>query len=168
MSVGIECLLAVDLARALELATRLERLNRERREIEAGMQESALAMVAAVEAGDAYTLPLHRAEWHTGVVGLLAARLKDRFHRPVFAFAAESDGRLKGSGRSIAGLHLRDALDLIDKRAPGLVERFGGHAAAAGLTLRPGALEEFRPAFEKVAREWLDPAGPPPPNRAAG
>ncbi len=158
MSLGIECLLAVDPARALELATRLERLNRERREIEAGMQESALAMVAAVEAGDAYTLSLHRAEWHTGVVGLLAARLKDRFHRPVFAFAAESDGRLKGSGRSIAGLHLRDALDLIDKRAPGLVERFGGHAAAAGLTLRQGGLEEFRAAFEAVARASLGPA----------
>src|SRR5258708_4633455 len=157
MSLGIECLLAVDPARALELATRLERLNRERREIEAGMQESALAMVAAVEAGDAYTLSLHRAEWHTGVVGLLAARLKDRFHRPVFAFAAESDGRLKGSGRSIAGLHLRDALDLIDKRAPGLVERFGGHAAAAGLRRREGGLEEFRAAFEAVGRASLGP-----------
>ena len=158
MSLGIECLLAHDHARALDLATKLDRLNRERREIEAGMQESALDMVAAVEAGDAYTLSIHRAEWHTGVVGLLASRLKDRFHRPVFAFAAESDARLKGSGRSIPGLHLRDALDLVDKRAPGLIERFGGHAAAAGLTLRAGALEEFRTAFEKVAREWLGPA----------
>ena len=158
MSLGIECLLAHDHARALDLATKLDRLNHERREIEAGMQESALAMVGAIEADDAYTLSIHRAEWHTGVVGLLAARLKDRFHRPVFAFAAESDGRLKGSGRSIAGLHLRDALDLVDKRAPGLVERFGGHAAAAGLTLRQGALEEFRAAFEAVAREWLGPA----------
>ena len=158
MSLGIECLLAHDHARALDLATKLDRLNHERREIEAGMQESALAMVGAIEADDAYTLSIHRPEWHTGVVGLLAARLKDRFHRPVFAFAAESDGRLKGSGRSIAGLHLRDALDLVDKRSPGLVERFGGHAAAAGLTLRQGALEEFRAAFEAVAREWLGPA----------
>ena len=158
MSLGIECLLAHDPARALDLATQLDRLNRERREIEAGMQESALAMVSTIEAGDAYTLSIHRAEWHTGVVGLLAARLKDRFHRPVFAFAGESGGRLKGSGRSIAGLHLRDALDLVDKRVPGLVERFGGHAAAAGLTLRQDALEEFRAAFEAVAREWLGPA----------
>jgi single-stranded-DNA-specific exonuclease len=158
MSLGIECLLAHDHARALDLATKLDRLNRERREIEAGMQESALAMLPAVDAGDAYTLSIHRAEWHTGVVGLLASRLKDRLHRPVFAFAVESDGRLKGSGRSIAGLHLRDALDLVDKRAPGLVERFGGHAMAAGLTLRRGGLEEFRAAFEAVAREWLGPA----------
>ena len=158
MSLGIECLLAHDHARALDLATRLDRLNRERREIEAGMQESALAMVSTIEADDAYTLSIHRAEWHTGVVGLLAARLKDRFHRPVFAFAAESGGRLKGSGRSIAGLHLRDALDLIDKRTPGLIERFGGHGAAAGLTLRQGALDEFRAAFEAVARERLGPA----------
>jgi single-stranded-DNA-specific exonuclease len=158
MSLGIECLLAHDHARALDLANKLDRLNRERREIEAGMQESALSMLSSIEAGDAYTLSIHRAEWHTGVVGLLAARLKDRFHRPVFAFAVESDGRLKGSGRSIAGLHLRDALDLVDKRAPGLVERFGGHAMAAGLTLRLGALDEFRAAFEAVAREWLGPA----------
>ncbi len=158
MSLGIECLIAQDRPRALDLATRLDRLNRERREIESGMQESALAMVSAVEAGDAYTLSIHRAEWHTGVVGLLASRLKDRFHRPVFAFAAEADGRLKGSGRWIPGLHLRDALDLVAKRAPGLLERFGGHAAAAGLTLSAGGLEEFRAAFEAVARERLGPA----------
>ncbi len=158
MSLGIECLIAPDHGRALELATKLDRLNRERREIEVGMQESALAMVAAVEAGDAYTLSIHRPEWHAGVVGLLASRLKDRFHRPVFAFASESDGKLKGSGRSIAGLHLRDALDLVDKRRPGLLERFGGHAAAAGATLRAGGLEAFSQAFESIAREQLTPA----------
>jgi len=158
MSLGIECLLAHDHGKALELATKLERLNRERREIESEMQDSALAMLEGVEAGDAYTLAIHRAEWHTGVVGLLASRLKDRYHRPVFAFAAESGGRLKGSGRSIAGFHLRDALDLVDKRHPGLLERFGGHAAAAGATLRAAGLEEFRTAFEAVAREMLTPA----------
>jgi single-stranded-DNA-specific exonuclease len=158
MSLGIECLIAPDHGRALELATKLDRLNRERREIEVGMQESALAMVAAVEAGDAYTLSIHRPEWHAGVVGLLASRLKDRFHRPVFAFASESDGKLKGSGRSIAGLHLRDALDLVDKRCPGLLERFGGHAAAAGATLKADGLEVFSQAFESVAREQLTPA----------
>jgi single-stranded-DNA-specific exonuclease len=157
MSLGIECLIAPDHRRALDLALKLDRLNRERREIEVGMQESALAMVAQVEADDAYTLSIHRPEWHTGVVGLLASRLKDRFHRPVFAFATESEGRLKGSGRSIPGLHLRDALDLVDKRRPGLLERFGGHSAAAGATLRPDSLEEFRAAFEMVAREQLTP-----------
>jgi single-stranded-DNA-specific exonuclease len=157
MSLGIECLIAPDHRRALELATKLDRLNRERRDIEVGMQESALAMVAQVEADDAYTLSIHRPEWHTGVVGLLASRLKDRFHRPVFAFATETGGRLKGSGRSIAGLHLRDALDLVDKRRPGLLERFGGHSAAAGVTLCRDGLEEFRAAFESVARAQLTP-----------
>src|ERR1700674_3535462 len=158
MALGIECLIARDHGRALELATKLERLNRERRAIESDMQESALAMLEGVEAGDAYTLSIHRPEWHTGVVGLLASRLKDRYPRPVFAFAAESDGRLKGSGRSIAGLHLRDALDLVDKRHPGLLERFGGHAAAAGATLARDGLDTFRAAFEAVAREKLTPA----------
>jgi single-stranded-DNA-specific exonuclease len=158
MSIGIECLIAGDAGRARELAEKLDKLNRERREIEGEMQESALAMVAAVEAGDAYTLSIHRPEWHAGVVGLLASRLKDRFHRPVFAFASEGSGALKGSGRSIAGMHLRDALDLVAKRRPGLLERFGGHAAAAGVTLRAGGLDEFRSAFEAVAREQLTPS----------
>ena len=158
MSVGIECLVADDAKRAFDLAAKLDRLNRERREIEGEMQESALAMVAAVEADDAYTLSIHRAEWHTGVVGLLASRLKDRFHRPVFAFASEGSGKLKGSGRSIAGLHLRDALDLVGKRCPGLLERFGGHAAAAGVTLGADGLDRFRSSFETVAREQLTPA----------
>lgn len=157
MSIGVECLLAGERTRALDLATRLDRLNRERREIEAGMQESALAMMEGIRAEEAYTLAVHRPEWHAGVVGLLAARLKDRFHRPVFAFAAEGDGRLKGSGRSIPALHLRDALDLVDKQCPQVIERFGGHAAAAGVTLRSGALEQFRAAFENVARQRLTP-----------
>ena len=158
MSLGIECLLAVDAPRALELATRLDRLNRERREIEADMQESALALVGDVRPGGDYTLSVHHPRWHAGVVGLLASRLKDRFHRPVFAFATERDGRLKGSGRSIAGLHLRDALDLVAKRKAGLLERFGGHAGAAGVTIGADALEEFRASFEAVAREALTPA----------
>jgi single-stranded-DNA-specific exonuclease len=158
MTVGIECLLADDPARAAELAAKLDRLNRERREIEADMQESALALLAEIDAGEDWSLCVHHPEWHPGVVGLLASRLKDRLHRPVFAFAADADGRLKGSGRSISGLHLRDALDLVSKRHPSLIERFGGHAAAAGLTLRPGQLEAFSEAFEAVAREWLDPA----------
>ncbi len=158
MSLGIACLVADDPGTALDLARRLDQLNRERREIEGEMQESALAMLAEVDAGDAYTFAIHRPEWHTGVVGLLASRLKDRLHRPVFAFAADPDGRLRGSGRSIPGLHLRDALDLVAKRRPGLLERFGGHAAAAGVTLAAQALEDFRAALEEVARERLSPA----------
>ncbi len=158
MAIGIECLATDDPATAAQFARRLDALNRERREIEARMQESALAMLEGVEAGDGYSLTVHRPEWHAGVVGLLASRLKDRFHRPVFAFAADADGRLKGSGRSIAGLHLRDALDLVAKRAPGILERFGGHAAAAGATLHPERLADFGAAFEAVARERLSPA----------
>ena len=158
MSLGIECLLASDPARALDLAGKLDRLNRERRDIEANMQDSALAMLEGIEASGGYTLSLHRPEWHAGVVGLLASRLKDRFHRPVFAFAAEANGRLKGSGRSIAGFHLRDALDLVEKRRPGLLERFGGHAGAAGATIALEGLAAFRESFEAVAREWLTPS----------
>jgi len=158
MSVGIECLLAVDDGRALELASQLDKLNRERREIEGEMQQSALALVAAVEEAETYSLSLHSSDWHAGVVGLLASRLKDRFHRPVFAFADDGSGKLKGSGRSVPGLHLRDALDLVAKRMPGLLERFGGHAAAAGVTLAGDRLEAFRDAFEAVARQQLTPA----------
>jgi single-stranded-DNA-specific exonuclease len=158
MSTGIECLLARDHGRAYAIAMRLDALNRERREIESRMQDSALAMVDTIEAGDAYCITMHHPEWHPGVVGLLASRLKDRFHRPVFAFATENDGTLKGSGRSIAALHLRDALDRVDKQRPGLLARFGGHAAAAGATLNPGALGEFRATLEAIARESLTPS----------
>jgi single-stranded-DNA-specific exonuclease len=158
MATGIECLLARDHGRAYAIATRLDALNRERREIESKMQDSALAMVETVEATDTYCLTMHHAEWHPGVVGLLASRLKDRFNKPVFAFATENDGTMKGSGRSIAALHLRDALDRVDKAHPGMLVRFGGHAAAAGATLAPGALEDFRAAFEAVARAMLTPA----------
>ena len=157
MSVGIACLLADDAGEAVRLASQLDRLNRERREIESGMQDSALALLDQSPPGDAYTLAVHHSGWHAGVVGLLASRLKDRYHRPVFAFAADGPERLKGSGRSIAALHLRDALDLVDKRHPGMIERFGGHAAAAGATLRAAALDGFRAAFEAVARERLAP-----------
>jgi single-stranded-DNA-specific exonuclease len=158
MSVGIECLLAPDSATAITLAAKLDRLNRERRVIEGEMQESALAMNLDTEAADGFSLVVHRPEWHAGVVGILASRLKDRFHRPVFAFARDGTERLKGSGRSIAALHLRDALDLVDKRTPKLLERFGGHAGAAGVTLAEGNLDAFRVAFEAVARERLTPA----------
>lgn len=157
MSLGIECLLARDEATAVRLAGELDRLNRERRGIEDEMQASALKRLESFQAEDGYTLAIHDPEWHAGVVGILASRLKDRFHRPVFAFASDNGGRLKGSGRSIAGFHLRDALDRIDKSRPGLLERFGGHAAAAGATLQETSLADFRDAFEAVAREWLTP-----------
>ncbi|HET7402736.1 MAG TPA: single-stranded-DNA-specific exonuclease RecJ [Usitatibacter sp.] len=155
MSLGIACLLCEDATQAMALAAQLDRLNRERREIEVDMQASALAIVGEVPERDDYTLVLHSDAWHAGVVGLLASRLKDRFNRPAFAFASDGAENLKGSGRSIAALHLRDALDLVDKRHPGMLARFGGHAAAAGATLRRSRLEEFRAAFEAVARERL-------------
>jgi single-stranded-DNA-specific exonuclease len=158
MSIGIACLLADDEATAQRLAGELDRLNRERREVEAAMQEQAMSAVDTISAGDAYTLCLFRADWHQGVVGLVASRLKDRFHRPVIVFAPGAPGELRGSGRTIGGFHLRDALDLVSKRAPDTITRFGGHAFAAGLTLPQAALPRFSAEFEGVAREWLSPA----------
>ena len=159
MSLGIECLIAPDEERAARLAERLDTLNRERREIEDDMKASALALLEGVDAGEGYTLSMHHPDWHAGVVGILASRLKDRFHRPVFAFARDNGGgKLKGSGRSIPGFHLRDALDRVDKGAPGLLERFGGHAGAAGVTLAAERLDAFRASFEAIAREMLTPA----------
>jgi len=162
MALGIECLITDDAARALNIAQDLDRLNRERRDIEGGMQEQALAMLerletsAAADEDEAYTRTLFDPSWHQGVVGILAARIKDRLHRPVIAFAAGTAGELKGSGRSIPGLHLRDALDLVAKRAPGLILRFGGHAAAAGLTIRDTGLTQFGELFESTVRAMLD------------
>lgn len=158
MSVGIECLLARDSGHAAELAAQLDALNRERRDIEAGMQESALALMERITPADSYSLSLYDESWHQGVVGILAARLRERFNRPVIAFAPGGDGEAKGSGRSIPGLHLRDALDLLSKRHPGLILRFGGHAAAAGLTVRSTDMPAFENAFEQTVRELLTPA----------
>jgi single-stranded-DNA-specific exonuclease len=158
MSVGIECLLASDAGRAAELAAVLDRLNRERREIEAQMQDAALAIIEGIEVPDRYSLTLYDKAWHQGVIGVLASRLRERFHRPVFAFAPGAPGEAKGSGRSIAGLHLRDAIDLVAKRHPGLVRRFGGHAAAAGVTIGADDVARFADAFEAVVRSQLSPA----------
>ncbi len=158
MSVGIACLLAPDEREAEPLARELDRLNRERREVEASMQSQALEGLDATIAPDQYTLCVYQPEWHQGVVGIVASRLKDRFHRPTIVFARASDGTLRGSGRAISGFHLRDALDLIAKRAPGTIDRFGGHAFAAGLTLAEAALPRFSVEFERVARDWLSPA----------
>ncbi len=158
MSLGIACLLAEDAATALAHARELDRLNRERKAIEADMQAQANAILERVDVAEGCSLVLHDPAWHQGVVGLLAARLKERHHRPTIVFADGGDGLLKGSGRAIPGLHLRDALDRVDKRHPGLILKFGGHAAAAGLTLRRDDFPAFAAAFEAVARELLTPA----------
>ncbi|MBK9595124.1 MAG: single-stranded-DNA-specific exonuclease RecJ [Rhodocyclales bacterium] len=158
MSLGIECLVTDDLGQALNIAQQLDQLNRERRSIETDMQDQALAFLDTIDATDRASLSLYDPAWHQGVVGILASRVKDRLHRPVIAFARGNAGELKGSGRSIAGLHLRDALDLVSKRAPGLLLRFGGHAAAAGLTLREEDLGDFEALFEAVVRGLVSPA----------
>jgi len=158
MSLGIRCLLADDDAQAESLAGELDRLNRERRIVEAGMNEEAMAAAeraAALVDGDAYTVCVHQAQWHAGVVGIVASRLKDRYHRPAIVFASAADGTLKGSGRSIAGLHLRDALDRVAKRLPHVVERYGGHAFAAGVSIHAAGLDAFAQAFEATARDLL-------------
>jgi single-stranded-DNA-specific exonuclease len=157
MSLGIECLITDDIGRAWELAQQLDAMNRERREIEAGMQQQALDDLSSVDPDGSTTITLFNPSWHQGVIGIVAGRLKEKFNRPSFTFAlADDSGALaKGSGRSIAGFHLRDALDLISKREPGLLVKFGGHAMAAGLTLAAADVPRFSAAFEAVGREWL-------------
>ncbi len=157
MSLGIECLTTDDPARADALARELDRLNVERREIEAGMRDDAFGAIEA-DPDEGVTLCMFNAGWHPGVVGIVASRLKDRVHRPVIAFARGSGGEIKGSGRSIPGLHLRDALDLVAKRHPGLILKFGGHAAAAGVSVRERDFEVFREAFETIVRSLVSPA----------
>lgn len=175
MSIGIQCLTTDNEAQALHLAQTLDQFNRERREIEAGMQEEALAKLPDVGVDDCYSLALFDDSWHQGVIGIVASRLKEKFHRPVITFAPGDEGQIKGSGRSINGLHLRDALDLVSKRHPGLILKFGGHAMAAGLTLKEETFKVFQDAFEQVARELLQPSdlqhrwetdGPLPPTEA--
>ncbi len=159
MRLGVECLLTEDPSRALSIAQQLDALNRERREIESGMQEQALILLESIDANDAAPgIALFDPSWHEGVVGILASRIKDKLHRPVFAFAPGEGGIIKGSGRSIPGLHLRDALDLVAKRSPGLLIRFGGHAMAAGATVNAENFEKFRESFAQVAAELLAPA----------
>ena len=158
MSLGIECLVTDDPGRAMNIAQQLDAINRERRVIEAGMREDAELLLDSVDAENCASLSLFDPAWHQGVIGILAGRVKERLHRPTFAFARGNEGELKASGRSIPGLHLRDALDLVAKRHPGMLLRFGGHAAAAGLTLDETRFAEFEAAFEKVCRELLSPA----------
>ncbi len=155
MSLGIGCLLCDDDDAAMLMAKRLDELNHERRCIETEMQEAAMTALETVQVVDNYSLALFDSSWHQGVIGILASRLKDKFHRPTIAFAESKNGELKGSGRSISALHLRDALDLVSKRHPTLIKKFGGHAAAAGLTIEREYFENFVVAFEQVVRELL-------------
>ncbi len=158
MTVGIECLTTDDPVRAQVLAQQLDQLNRDRRAIEADMQVDALAELALEPPEARRTITLFNDGWHQGVVGLVASRVKEKFHRPTIAFAPAGDGTLRGSGRSIEGVHLRDTLDLVTKLAPALVERFGGHAMAAGLSLRAEHLAAFTEAFEQATQASADAA----------
>ena len=167
MTLGIECLLTDEPARADELARMLDTINRERRDIEGGMRDDAMAMAESlcIDGNDATppaAICVFGPDFHEGVVGIVASRLKDRMHRPTFVFAASAapgkEMELKGSGRSIPGFHLRDALDLVAKRHPGVLLKFGGHAMAAGCTIARDQFDTFRDALAKVADEWLDEA----------
>lgn len=163
MSLGVECLLADDPDRALAMARELDALNRRRRKIEGEMKdeaEAALEDLAFESQGLPPALCLFEEGWHQGVIGIVAARIRERYHRPVIAFAQADDGILRGSARSIEGLHIRDLIDAVDKRRPGLIERFGGHAMAAGLSLRAEALDAFRDALVAEARRELGDAPP--------
>ncbi|EAC0682299.1 single-stranded-DNA-specific exonuclease RecJ [Salmonella enterica] len=161
MSVGVALLLCDNLGEARVLASELDALNQTRKEIEQGMQAEALILCEKLERSSE-TLPgglaMYHPEWHQGVVGILASRIKERFHRPVIAFAPASDGTLKGSGRSIQGLHMRDALERLDTLYPDLMIKFGGHAMAAGLSLEEHKFEQFQQRFGELVTEWLDPA----------
>ena len=161
MSVGVALLLSDNIGDARVLASELDALNQTRKEIEQGMQTEALTLCEKLERSSE-TLPgglaMYHPEWHQGVVGILASRIKERFHRPVIAFAPAGDGTLKGSGRSIQGLHMRDALERLDTLYPGMILKFGGHAMAAGLSLEEAQFECFQQRFGELVTEWLDPA----------
>ncbi|MDF7681401.1 single-stranded-DNA-specific exonuclease RecJ [Enterobacteriaceae bacterium ESL0689] len=161
MSVGVALLLCDNIGEARMLANELDALNQTRKEIEQGMQAEALSLCQQLERRE-NTLPaglaIYHAQWHQGVVGILASRIKERFHRPVIAFAPSGDGLLKGSGRSVPGLHMRDLLERLDTLNPGLIIKFGGHAMAAGLSLEEARFDQFQHCFAALVSEWLDPA----------
>lgn len=160
MSFGVELLMCNDIHAARRMASELDGLNQTRREIEQGMKEEALAFCERLQFGDKSDLPygvvLFQRDWHQGVIGILASRIKDAYHRPVIAFADGGDGLLKGSCRSIPGLHMRDALDLIDTQNPGIILKFGGHAMAAGLTIKEDNYQRFTALFDQVVRQSID------------
>ena len=158
MRLGIACLLAETELDALQKAQTLHELNMERRNIEADMQDSALLALENIDVADNFSLSIYNANYHQGVIGILASRLKEKYHRPTIVFADAGDGILKGSGRSIVNFHLRDAIDLVTKRHPQLIIKFGGHAMAAGLSIKQADFAQFQEAFEVVARELLTEA----------
>ncbi|MDE1482696.1 single-stranded-DNA-specific exonuclease RecJ [Xenorhabdus bovienii] len=159
MSVGVALLLTDDMVQARQIACELDGLNQTRREIEQGMQQEALQICDQFERTCTqlpYGLVIYHPEWHQGVVGILASRIKERFHRPVIAFAPAGDGTLKGSGRSVNGLHMRDALERLDTLHPGLILKFGGHAMAAGLSIEQDKFDLFQRHFSALMADWLD------------
>jgi single-stranded-DNA-specific exonuclease len=158
MALGIECLTTDDEGRAWAIAQQLNEINLKRREIEADMQDTALLHLDAFEPSDSSTITVFDDGWHQGVIGIVASRLKEKFFRPTITFAPGGPGLIKGSGRSIPGFHMRDALDLVSKRVPGLIDKFGGHAMAAGLTMKAECFAPFQEAFEAVGRAWLTQA----------
>jgi single-stranded-DNA-specific exonuclease len=158
MALGIECLTTDDEGRAWAIAQQLNEINLKRREIEADMQDTALLHLDDFEPSDSSTIAVFDEGWHQGVIGIVASRLKEKFFRPTITFAPGGPGLIKGSGRSIPGFHMRDALDLVSKRVPGLIDKFGGHAMAAGLTIKAESFEAFQQAFEAVGRAWLTQA----------
>lgn len=160
MSLGIECLLTDDTGRAMDIARQLHDLNLERRQIQSEMELSALEDLESElerdRVGSAAALCLYREDWHQGVVGILASRIKEKFHRPVIVFAPDKEGRIKGSGRSINGVHIRDVLESISSHHPGVIEKFGGHAMAAGLSIAATDLERFGQLFDAQVRALVD------------
>jgi single-stranded-DNA-specific exonuclease len=158
MTIGIQCLLTDDLATARLLAARLTQLNQDRRDLEQRMQEEALLTIADMHANEE-SLPLgvclFEESWHQGVVGLVASRVKDRVHRPVIAMARADAQTLKGSARSVPGVHIRDVLDAMAARDPGLIQKFGGHAMAAGLSIEADRFDDFCRAFDDEVRKWM-------------
>ncbi len=157
MTTGIECLISDTDDRARELARELEDFNRQRRELEVDMQWDAAMILNRIDVTKRHTLSLFEPGWHQGIVGLVASRIKESKHRPTIAFAQADPGELKGSGRSIDGVHLRDMLDLVSKKDPRIIKKFGGHAMAAGLTIDATRLEDFTNLFEEVVRDNCDP-----------
>ena len=155
MTLGIQCLLAKTDIDATKIAQQLQDLNMQRRSIEANMQEGASLSLDDIDVANQFSISMYQADWHQGVIGILASRIKERYHRPVIVFADAGDGLLKGSGRSIAGLHLRDALDLLSKHQPDLILKFGGHAMAAGLTIKQLDFELFNQSFEAVVKSLI-------------
>lgn len=155
MTLGIQCLLAKTDIDATKIAQQLQDLNMQRRSIEADMQEGASLSLDNIDVANQFSISMYQADWHQGVIGILASRIKERYHRPVIVFADAGDGLLKGSGRSIAGLHLRDALDLLSKHQPDLILKFGGHAMAAGLTIKQLDFELFNQSFETVVKSLI-------------